>query len=463
MAEKAAASAAENVGSATAGTASGSAAQRPAAPEQNPAFRAMGLPRLRLPSRNWMIFLTVTGSFASAVIYDKWQTKRNRQKWCDLVSHLADEPLSTKTLPRRMTIYLAAPPGDGLRNAREHFHDYIKPVLVSAAMDWDVIEGRKEGDVRHKTAEKIRRKRKRAGEGEAMPVEEAEKEFMVDALREKAGTVEEAGVAGDLVVGRHTWKEYVRGMHEGWLGPADAPKQSDPEPTQDQEPTTHVPGQPSLGDAAVKGAANVVDANTPPASAVDTPEAEQKDQPENKPEEKKEEEEEKPRPRQPPPYITPSEYTTASLSPSTPDMIGPSAGIRFPHILGFRNTPIRLYRFLTRRYLADDIGREVAAAVLANYRSYSTSTTADEDSASGSQKTVPEQSQVLAHEERSWWKTTWDARKEHEESVWIEDMVLDERLASRMRKFELTGQDEDRAKRIGDGSEKVGKSSDTES
>ncbi|KAI7111735.1 hypothetical protein KC352_g35698, partial [Hortaea werneckii] len=109
MAEKPPTSAAENVGSATAGTASGSAAQRPAAPEQNPAFRAMGLPRFRLPSRNWMIFFTVTGSFASAVIYDKWQTKRNRQKWCDLVSHLADEPLSTKTLPRRMTIYLAAP------------------------------------------------------------------------------------------------------------------------------------------------------------------------------------------------------------------------------------------------------------------------------------------------------------------------------------------------------------------
>ena len=62
---------------------------------------------------------------------------------------------------------------------------------------------------------------------------------------------------------------------------------------------------------------------------------------------------------------------------------------------------------------------------------------------------VPEQLQVLDHEERDWWKkTVYAPRKEFEESVWIEDMVVDDRVASRMRAFQLTAEDEDRAKRL---------------
>ena len=73
-------------------------------------------------------------------------------------------------------------------------------MLVAAALDWDVVEGRKEGDVRHKTAERIRKKRKRAGEGKELPQEELEALYMVDAIREKNGTHEFQGIAGDLVV-----------------------------------------------------------------------------------------------------------------------------------------------------------------------------------------------------------------------------------------------------------------------
>lgn len=429
---------------------------------------ASGLPRLRLPSRNWMIFLSITGSFAGAVIYDKWQTRRVKQKWADAVSHIAAEQLPSNRLPRKLTIYLSAPPGDGLRSAREHFHDYIKPVLVAAAMDWDVVEGRKEGDVRHKTAERIRRKRKRAGEGEPLPEEEAMKLYAVEMMREAKGTREYEGVAGDLVIGRNTWKEYVRGLHEGWLGPADAPQQleSAPEVGSDMETANHTPGQPSLGDVAVNGFNGVVDAvaanpsNESPAAADSAAPtgSEGTAQADDKSQEEKKEGEEKPKPRNPPAYITPLDYPAANLSALTPEIIGPSTAIPFPHILGFRNTPIRTYRFLTRRRQADDIGRQVAAAVLAStYRPYDSVTVSDEDSASGSQKSVPEQTQMLAHEEGNWVKAVRAPRKEHEESVWIEDMVLDERLASRMRNFELTSEDEARAKRIGDGTEKVTK------
>ena len=361
-----------------------------------------------------------------------------------------------------MTVYLAAPPGDSLRSAREHFHNYVKPILVAAAMDWDVIEGRKEGDVRWKIAEKMRKKRKRAGEGEPMSEEEAENSLAVESIREKNGTLEYPGLAGDIVLGRNTWKEYVRGLHEGWLGPVDPPKQPGADQTPDSENSAHTPGHSSLGDAAVKAAVNSVTpaSSHPPSNSEggmsDDPDKDASPKTDSPPSEEskddeKEEEEEKPKPRHPPPYIQPSEYTSATPSARTPEIIGPSAGVRMPHILGFRNTPIRIYRFLTRRHLADSVGRDVAAAILESHRPYSTSSSSDYDNSSGEL----EQVHVLQREERDWWKTTFQPRKEHEESVWIEDMALDERIAARMRAFQLTVEDEDRAKRIQDGKEKA--------
>ncbi|KAF2722789.1 hypothetical protein K431DRAFT_345269 [Polychaeton citri CBS 116435] len=455
-------------------------AAKKAASEGNPAFRAMGLPRLRLPSRNWLIFWGVVGSFAGAVIYDKQQTKRNRQKWCDLVSHISQQPLATTEMPRRVTIYLSAPPGDGLRAAREHFHDYVKPILVAAAMDWDVVEGRKEGDVRYKSAEKIRRKRRKGGEVGGLEEGEEVDNAVAD-LREKNGTKEEAGPAGDIVIGRHTWKEYIRGMHEGWLGPViEPPRPVDIIGEGESGSQTNVDGSPSLDNVAVKTAAKtaVADMPSPSATALEgvlTPAEEAEaveavvskeddaQSAEKKAGEKKKEEEEKPKPRHPPPFIQPSEYSQAPLSPLVPEVIGPSLGIPFPHLLGIRNTPIRIYRFLTRRKLADQIGRDVATVVLAANRPYSTSSLVDDSSATNDGMQAAEQSSVLQHEESDWWKkTVYRERGEHEEAVFIEPLVLDDRLAQRMRKFELSDEDEKRANRIADGVEVVKKAGDSD-
>jgi import inner membrane translocase subunit TIM54 len=408
-----------------------------------------------------MIFWTVTGSFAATVFYDKWQTKRLRKKWCDLVAPIAEEPLDAHTAPRKVTIYLSAPPGDGLRSAREHFHAYIKPVLVAAAMDWDVVEGRKEGDVRHKTATKIRKMRNRKGEGEPL---EDDAELTVEAIREKNGGQIYPGVGGDIVIGRHTWKEYIRGLHEGYLGPVDLPK----EPEADSKPADNLPGAnvaagSAAGDAPVNTLSELLPEETtksPGAGSVDAPvveaqpEIQEKTEAEKREEEKKKKEEaEKPKRRFPPSPILPEQYESATLAPSTPEIIGPSVGVRMPHLLGIRNTPIRMYRFLTRRKLADDIGRQVATAILASHRPYATISEVDEDSVSDTPKEVPEQKAVLDFEERDWWKTVRQPRKEHEESVLIEPMVFDERIVSRMRAFQLTAEDEDRARRIQAGTE----------
>lgn len=424
-----------------------------------------------------MIFLGVTGSFLGAVYYDKWQVKKNRQKWCDLVAHKSEEALDPHSLPRRLTIYLAAPPGDGLRAAREHFHEYVKPVLVAAAMDWDVVEGRKEGDVRFKTAEKTRKRRRAGGEGEPL----SEEDRAAEVAKQRFGTDDAAGVAGDVVIGRHTWKEYIRGLHEGWLGPANAPY----DPEQDKTPeveteeskqakldsakaavknymaksgendtTEHIPGQGSVGDAAANTAVTSLEELTKE-SEPELKDAAPAAEPEKEQTEEEKKAAEKPKPRHPPAYITPEEYSSATLSALTPDTIGPSTAVSFPHLLGFRNTPIRIYRFLNRRVLADDVGRQVASAVLASHRPYSTVSSPDDASASSSNSSVSEVSTVAQHEERNWWKTTFRERESHEESVWIEPCTVDERLTARMSQFELSAEEEARAKRIGEGKEKA--------
>ena len=155
-------------------------------------------------------------------MYDRREKKRVQRKWAKVVEHVALEPLDTTQLPRRLTVYVSAPPADGLVSAREHFNEYVKPILVAAAMDWDAVEGRREGDVRAGLAERIRRVRKKRGERSVEPVEEDAQEVL-EQQRARAGIREWDGTPGDIVIGRNTWKEYVRGLHEGWLGPLDPP------------------------------------------------------------------------------------------------------------------------------------------------------------------------------------------------------------------------------------------------
>ncbi len=113
-----------------------------------------------------------------------------------------------------------------------------------------------------------------------------------------------------------------------------------------------------------------------------------------------------------------------------------------------------MYRFLNRRQDADVIGRETAAAVLGTYRPFETagentaSITSDDENSSSS-STQWEQQRLLIHEEPDWHKS---ARKREEgddrERVWLDGMVLDPRIAERMRRFALQAEVEERAKKV---------------
>ncbi len=394
----------------------------------------LGLPALprKLPSRNWMIFWSLTTAITAGIIYDKREKKRAIAKWSHAVEHLAKEPLADNTglaQPRKLTIFLSAPPGDGLRVAQDHYTEYVKPVLAASGLDWEFVQGRREGDVRAYTAERVRRIRRTGEEADVPDPEKVPtKEEIVDAFRKSRGIKEYDGIRGDIVIGRHTWKEYLRGLHEGWLGPLAAPPEpltvaTTPEPSTEANPTEDKPA-----------------------------------------EEKPAEEEKKPkRPPQPKPHNTPADYPSAFLPPTIPNEFDPSAPIRQPHLLGFLNTPTRLYRFFNRRKLADDIGREVAAVCLCTYREYRHQQLAGADAASptatsdSNQPQQYEQQKELQWEEKDWIKSVWkeEGPKEADaeaaevaERVRAKPIVMDSRIAERMRRFELSPEDEARVRGI---------------
>jgi mitochondrial import inner membrane translocase subunit TIM54 len=435
-----------------------------------------------------MIFLTITGSFAAAVTYDRRQKKHIQQKWSDLVAHLSRETIQVEQNRRKLTIFLSAPPGDGLRSARDYFIEYVKPVLVSAALDYEVIEGKKEGDVRAGLAEKIRNFRRKAGEKSSV-VEEPSKETAIAEIRRSMGITDEPGPLGDIVIGRHTWKEYIRGLHEGWLGPLDAPP---PPPT--PQPATEPTAEPTTAPTDTDSTADDASPTFSPESA-DSSEGSDASAPEAEKNTEKESEEEK-KPKGPSPaYISPAEYPLQNLPVTIPRSFEASLPVPFPHLLGILNTPIRIYRYLTKRHLADAVGQEVAAAVLASMsRPYQESINSAEpglatldDPSTGPLSSDPysaasqqsyEQQSIFDHEEQEWPKAVRKAAAARklqaheddnsssvgdnkvkiagilgEEREWIDDVVLDPRIASRMHRYVLSEEDRARANRIAEGQE----------
>lgn len=368
-------------------------------------------------------------------MYDRREKKRIQRKWAKLVEHIAQESMDERQLPRKLTVYVSAPPADGLVPARDHFHEYVKPILVAAALDWDAVEGRREGDVRAGLAERIRKLRKKKGEPANEPLE-VELEEILEETRNRAGVREWDGPGGDIVIGRHAWKEYVRGLHEGWLGPLDPPASAVEESIAPTSTPTEAPVETST-----LSQLSATD-NASPTAATEVPKPEEVEKPkeeENKPKKKK----------QPPPFNTPADYRDSALSPSCPRALGPSAAIPFPHLLGFLNFPIRMYRFLNRRKVADDIGRQTAAAVLGAYRPYhapaeSGPSFSDEDVDESSKW---EQQRLLQHEEPDWHKTVRERKHDRKERVWLDEMVIDPRIGERMRRFELDSEAEERANR----------------
>ncbi|KAI0740227.1 inner membrane protein import complex subunit Tim54-domain-containing protein [Earliella scabrosa] len=114
-----------------------------------------------LPSRNWLIFLSVTSAVTGYYIYDRQQCKKIRQEYVDKVKDVATQPLGSVELPCKVTVYGAKWLGDeDYDRSMRYFRKYVKPVLVAAAIDYDMIKGRKLGDIARRVADDIRAQRR---------------------------------------------------------------------------------------------------------------------------------------------------------------------------------------------------------------------------------------------------------------------------------------------------------------
>ncbi|EPS36726.1 hypothetical protein H072_9729 [Dactylellina haptotyla CBS 200.50] len=333
-------------------------AEAPVPKKPNPAFEYVmfGLPKFKakLPSKPWLVFFGVVATWTGLVVYDRREKRKAQEYWCDRVSHLAQKPLPPSQLPRKVTIYLASPPGDGITSAREYFKEYVKPVLVAAAVDYEVVEGRRTGEIRWKVAERTRRIRR--GEEDT---EGTDKEAAIKAHEKQAGIIREEGPGGVVVVGRHTWKEYLRGLHEGWLGPADIQGDGLLESNKKDMPELQ-PVVSSISDILPAESTEESKSPDPPVTADGEKEKEGKTEEEKAPK----------KPQFPSPTILQAEYPSATLPPSAPESFQPTKVVPFPHLLGFLNTPFRVHRYLTQRRLMDHVSREVASIALGTYEPY---------------------------------------------------------------------------------------------
>lgn len=372
----------------------------------------------RLPSRNWMIFLSMVGSFSAAIIYDKREKKRNQLKWCKLVEHIAEQPLESRTMPRKLSIYLQAPPQDGLRSAQDHFKEFIKPILVSSGLDWEFIQGRREGDIRKKVVNQVKNSR--------LSIEERAEKDCIAQFRLRNNVKDCGDIGGDIIIGRHTWKEYIQGLHEGWLA---APKNTSDLPSKSQNDDDQI--GPLLNSSEIPQDSGTSSDTKPTENTEISPSHL--------------------------PYIEIQNYFNLPLPIEIPSCLEPSVPINFPHLIGFFNTPKRLYRFLNRRKLADSIGRETAAAILSSCRPYDIfqdqmpSEFLTGNNSKYQRSNVPplfEQQIALQDEEKDWHKSVWIKQAGESERLWSSPLVLDPRIATRMRKFELTPEEEEKSNRI---------------
>ncbi|KAJ7632974.1 inner membrane protein import complex subunit Tim54-domain-containing protein [Roridomyces roridus] len=188
------------------------------------ALRHTGIPpswldkRPKLPSRNWLIFLSVTSSVAGLYIYDRRQCKVIRRKYVEMVQDLAEEPVESLYRPRKVTVYGGKWPGDEDHDQTlKYFRKYVKPILVAAAIDYDMITGKRLGDIATRVAEDIKSQRRLDAGVDSRA--EVYKQLPTYQPPEEERKSELAG--GIIIIGRPTFKEFMAGLKRGWTEPMD--------------------------------------------------------------------------------------------------------------------------------------------------------------------------------------------------------------------------------------------------
>lgn len=421
---------------------------------RHPVLSAMGISRLRVPSRNWMIFWAVSGLIAGTIAYDRRERRLRRDHWKNKVSHLAAVEMTPLEMPRKVNVYIAPPPGDYMETSMAHFRHYIKPILTASATDYELHTLQSQGDIRYQVAEEIRNRRRRElGLPEVVP-EGSKPKDEIDAQIESKLKYDTTG--GVICVGRGAYTEYMNGLHEGWLGPLEKPEgleESDasaasfPDEAADladihgyaPKKETEAPAAPATPavPAVPTTSAETVPTETVNDESSGSGETALSQESDISPvpaetvekEEKKDEQEEKKKEDKvaPKSYIPLGQWDQAEsntqflLAQQSKTVSEPIAIIPHSRIMGFLNTPIRIYRWFNKRHLADSIGEATAAVVFASTRPYD-------------MNTDPE---ALISEVDEWPKN-WKKKGIEKGSEWMAPFKVDERIGSSLSVYNST-------------------------
>ncbi|ODV94355.1 hypothetical protein PACTADRAFT_4297 [Pachysolen tannophilus NRRL Y-2460] len=440
----------------------------------NPAFEAMGLPRLKLPSRNWSIFWATLSLVGGAILYDKHQQKKIREEYMTKISldsqvGATGKPFDIDRIPRKLTIFIAPPPSDYLEESLRIFRKYLKPIINSAAVDFEVFTEERQGDIRYKVAQDIRQLRKeylaRQGGNAKLPQEKAI--TALDATQKDESFIKPTSVfhwsdniksSGPPVYDHETLEPIAKlstiltprdllgvfskkmnieqDVHGGIVGedelvsrPQDAGGVICIGRGAYKEYLTglHEGLLGPLEEPQIKTTAKIEEVPTEIAdSDIATPSKIEKEI-----EKEKNDEDEKKISPIPKPYITPSQYASAELAPELDLSVQlknfknepayfqqPILVVRSYNLLGFLNTPERIKRFFQKRYQTQEYCKEISSVI---YECKRPMDLKDVD---------------LCKEEETDWPKKWVEQGHEKQSLWVADLNADQRVVDHLYIFD---------------------------
>ncbi|KAJ3508987.1 hypothetical protein NMY22_g16441 [Coprinellus aureogranulatus] len=171
--------------------------------------------RPRLPSRNWLIFLSASATILGYGVYDRRECRRIQNEYIEKVKALSEDSLSPLEVPRKVVVYGAKWPGDeDYQQALKYFRKYVKPILVAAAIDFDMYSGKKLGDITKRVAEDVRLRRRLDAGIDEDPIQKKVLPTYKSPEERRKRELE----GGIVLIGRPTFKEFMAGLKAGWSG-----------------------------------------------------------------------------------------------------------------------------------------------------------------------------------------------------------------------------------------------------
>ena len=82
--------------------------------------------RAKLPGRGWMIFWGTVGTIGALVTRDHYLTVDAKKRVAEKVDVLAKQTCGVQEMPRKVTVYIMPPPGDGIHKTRHYFKQFVK-------------------------------------------------------------------------------------------------------------------------------------------------------------------------------------------------------------------------------------------------------------------------------------------------------------------------------------------------